>query len=268
MQVLHNSSLRKFKEKLKVQNYSENTINSYVYEVTEFLKLFNKNCNSITNKELVDKLESLQISVSKRSLLINSLKLFSKLILNRKFTFVGTKHPRKPKSLPKVVSHIDMINSIQSINNLKHKSIISLAYSTGIRISELCNLKIGNIDSKRMLILIENGKGRKDRYVPLSDSILSLLRLYFKRYKPILYLFESNAKQKYSKSSCRAIWKKFRKNTQLSFHSIRHSCFTRLLETGTDIRIIQKIAGHSNIKTTEIYTHVSNEMLNKINLPC
>jgi site-specific recombinase XerD len=133
-------------------------------------------------------------------------------------------------------------------------------------VSEIVNLKIKDIDSKRMLIHIKNAKGRKDRIVPLSEKVLILLREYFMQYKPKEYLFNGQNSTQYSIGSCQEIYKKYIDATG-HIHTLRHSCFTNLLENNTDIRIIQKIAGHSNVKTTEIYTHVSNQILSKVNLP-
>jgi site-specific recombinase XerD len=127
------------------------------------------------------------------------------------------------------------------------------------------NLKVEDIDSQRMLIHIKNAKGRKDRMVPLSITVLKLLRNYYLRYKPIEYMFNGQKSNQYSVGSCQKIYKKYI-DPSTSIHALRHSSLTGLLENGTDIRIIQKIAGHSSSKTTEIYTHVSNQLLSKVNL--
>ena len=130
----------------------------------------------------------------------------------------------------------------------------------------MVNLKIEDIDSKRMLIHIKNAKGRKDRLVPLSKNVLELLREYWKEYKPKIYLFNGQSSDQYSIQSCQKIYKKYIDESS-SIHTLRHSSFTNLLENGTDLIIIQKIAGHSSSKTTELYTHVSNGLLSKIKLP-
>ena len=135
-----------------------------------------------------------------------------------------------------------------------------------MRVSEIVNLRIEDIDSKRMIIEIKNGKGKKDRIVPLSQNILELLRKYYREYNPIEYLFNGQNSPRYSSNSCNKIVKKYL-GDKYHMHQLRHSCFTNLLENGTDLRIIQKIAGHSSVKTTEIYTHVSNQILSKVNLP-
>lgn len=149
---------------------------------------------------------------------------------------------------------------------MKHKAIITLAYSVGLRVSEIINLKIEDIDSKRMIIFIKNAKGKKDRIVPLSNNILELLRKYWLEYKPTIYLFNGQNSSQYSSGSCNNIVKKYI-NEKYHFHLLRHSCFTHLIENGTDCRIIQKLAGHSNIKTTEQYLQISNNVLSKLTLP-
>jgi len=154
---------------------------------------------------------------------------------------------------------------ISNIDNLKHKAIISIAYSVGLRVSEVINLMITDIDSKRMIIYINKAKGNKDRIVPLSPDILNLLRIYYKKHKPSLYLFEGQYKNQYTACSCNKIIKKYL-GTEYHFHMLRHSSFTYLLESGVDLRIIQRLAGHKNSKTTEIYTHVSTDLLKQINL--
>jgi site-specific recombinase XerD len=135
-----------------------------------------------------------------------------------------------------------------------------------MRVSEIINLKISDIDSDRSLIYIYNAKGNKDRVVPLSDKIRLILRDYYKEFNPKTYLFNGQFGLKYSSKSCNQIVKKYL-GENYHFHTLRHSSFTALLECGTDLRIIQSIAGHSSSKTTEIYTHVSNNLLNKVQLP-
>jgi site-specific recombinase XerD len=205
-------------------------------------------------------------SVSQQNQIINAIRFLYKFGLDKKYDKVSFKRPKSEKKLPQVIDHNHIITQLNKIENLKHKSLLSLAYSVGLRVSEVINLKIEDIDSKRMLIHIKNAKGRKDRIVPLSENMLTLLRNYFKQYHPVKYLFNGQNSPKYSSSSCNAIVKKYL-GEKYHIHQLRHSCFTNLLETGVDLRIIQKIAGHSNVKTTEIYTHVSNQLLSKINLP-
>jgi site-specific recombinase XerD len=205
-------------------------------------------------------------SVSQQNQVINAIRFLYKFGLNKKYDKVSFKRPKSEKKLPRVIDGEFIKERLVKIENIKHKAILTLTYSVGLRVSEIVNLKIEDIDSKRMLIQIKNAKGRKDRLVPLSPNVLNLLRDYFKQYRPTQYLFNGQETDQYSIRSCQQIYKKYI-DPNSSIHTLRHSSFTNLLENGTDLRIIQKIAGHSSSKTTEIYTHVSNSILSKINLP-
>jgi site-specific recombinase XerD len=204
--------------------------------------------------------------VSQQNQVINAIRFLYKFGLNKKYDKVSFKRPKSEKKLPKVVDGEFIRTQLSKIENIKHKAVLTLTFSVGLRVSEIVNLKIEDIDSKRMLIHLKNAKGRKDRIVPLSEKVLIILRSYFIQYRPKEYLFNGQKSNQYSVGSCQAIYKKYIDPTG-HIHTLRHSCFTNLLESGTDLRIIQKIAGHSNVKTTEIYTHVSNQLLGKVNLP-
>jgi len=186
--------------------------------------------------------------------------------LNKKYDKVSFTRPRGEKKLPVVIDNDFIIKQLSKIENIKHKAILSITYSVGLRVSEVINLKIEDIDSKRMIIHIKNAKGRKDRVVPLSEKILKLLREYFLEYRPNTHLFNGQKSLTYSSGSCNKIVKKYL-GDKYHIHQLRHSCFTHLLECGVDLRIIQTIAGHSSSKTTEIYTHVSKKVLSNMNLP-
>jgi integrase len=205
-------------------------------------------------------------SISQQNQIINAVKFLYEKVLDRKYGKVCFERPRKEKHLPQVIDKELILTKLATMQNKKHKAIIMLAFSVGLRVSEVINLKIEDIDSNRMIINIRQAKGRKDRVVPLSENVLKMLREYFKEYKPKTYLFNGQFDSKYSTTSCNQIVKHNIGNG-FHFHLLRHSCFTSLLEQGTDLRIIQKIAGHSSSKTTEIYTHVSNQLLSKVALP-
>ena len=256
------------KQKLKYLNYSKNTIKCYLFYINEFLdKNFNIYPTKLNSGDFQSYLDNYEFSsISQQNQIISAIKFFYRYGLDKKYGKVSFKRPRKEKHLPSVIDSKYLINHIEKIKNLKHKSILSIAYSVGLRISEVLNLKIEDIDSKRMVIYINNSKGNKDRIVPLSENILKLLRKYWLKHKPNKYLFNGQFKDQYSGTSCNKIVKKYL-GDEYHFHTLRHSCFTTLLESGVDIRIIQKIAGHSSIKTTEVYTHVSKKLLNSINLP-
>ena len=255
-------------EKFIYLNYSPKTRDNYLSHIRSFLNSIGDkqiiHCNSNDFQSYLDSYKF--TSVSQQNQVINAIRFLYKFGLNKKYDKVSFKRPKSEKKLPKVVNGEFIKSQLSKIENLKHRAILTLTFSVGLRVSEITNLKIEDIDSKRMLIYIKNGKGRKDRIVPLSEKVLNLLRDYFIQYKPKEYLFNGQNSTQYSIGSCQAIYKKYIDPTG-HIHTLRHSCFTNLLENNTDLRIIQKIAGHSNIKTTEIYTHVSNQILSKVNLP-
>ena len=254
-------------QKLKYLNYSDRTIKSYLFYINQFLNSIKTSPTRLTSSDFQSYLDNYNFtSVSQQNQVINAIRFLYKFGLGKRYDKVSFKRPKSEKKLPKVIDDEFIKKQLSKIENIKHKSILTLTYSVGLRVSEIVNLKIEDIDSKRMIIHIKNAKGRKDRIVPLSQTVLELLRNYFTVYKPKTYLFNGQNSLKYSPNSCNKIVKKYLgKNYHI--HQLRHSCFTNLLENGTDLRVIQKIAGHSNVKTTEIYTHVSNQMLSKVNLP-
>lgn len=261
------STLKICEQKLNYLNYSKNTIKCYLWYINEFLKSQTKSAKHLNSKDFQSYLDNYNFtSVSQQNQVINALRSLYKFGLNKKYDKVSFKRPKKEKKLPRVIDGRLIKKRLSEIDNLKHKTILTLTYSVGLRVSEVVNLKIDDIDSSRMLIYIKNAKGRKDRVVPLSNYVLELLREYCKEYKPKVYLFNGQKSLQYSVGSCQKIYKKYiDKNS--SIHTLRHSSFTKLLESGCDLRVIQKIAGHSSSKTTEIYTHVSNQMLSNVNLP-
>jgi site-specific recombinase XerD len=255
-------------EKFIYLNYSPRTSDNYMSHIKSFLESLGDkqiiHCNSNDFQSYLDSYNF--TSISQQNQIINSIRFLYKEVLNKKYDKVSFKRPRTEKKLPKVIDGEYIKSQLSKIVNLKHRAILTLTYSVGLRVSEVVNLKIVDIDSKRMLIHIKNAKGRKDRIVPLSQTVLELLREYFKEYKPKEYLFNGQSSLQYSIGSCQKIYKRYI-DSESSIHTLRHSSFTNLLESGTDLRIIQKIAGHSSTKTTEIYTHVSNKILSKISLP-
>jgi site-specific recombinase XerD len=254
-------------QKLKYLNYSDRTAECYLSYIKQFLDRIEIPPTRLGSQDFQTYLDNYKFtSVSQQNQVINAIRFLYKYGLDKKYDKVSFKRPKSEKKLPRVIDGEFIKERLSKIDNIKHKAILTLTYSVGLRVSEVVNLKIEDIDSKRMLIQIKNAKGRKDRLVPLSPNVLNLLREYFKQYRPVEYLFNGQLTNRYSIGSCQQIYKKYiDKNS--SIHTLRHSSFTNLLENGTDLRIIQKIAGHSSSKTTEIYTHVSNAILSKINLP-
>jgi len=265
---LNSKIIKICEQKFITLNYSPKTKNCYIFHIKGFINSIGYkqiiHCNAKDFQSYIDNYNF--SSISQQNQVINSIRFLYKFGLERKYDKVSFKRPKSEKKLPKVIDGDSILEKLSKIENLKHRTILTLTYSVGLRVSEIVNLKIGDIDSKRMLIHIKNGKGRKDRIVPLSQTVLNLLRNYYRQYRPIDYLFNGQNSTQYSIGSCQKIYKKYIDN-ETSIHNLRHSSFTNLLENGTDIRIIQKIAGHSNVKTTEIYTHVSNQLLSRVRLP-
>ncbi len=267
-----------FRTILEMKRYSKNTIENYISCLYQFSNFFEYNEHHIENlydKDLILSLikivKTKKYSVSSQKQLIGAIKLFYREYFKRDIDFSIIYPSRKTEFIPDVLSKNEVKNILSSINNLKHKSIIATIYGLGLRISEVIELKVNNIDSQRMLVSIKNSKGNKDRLVMLPENLLLLLRKYFKEYKPQNYLFEGRSGQVYSETSIRNILKKaLRQNNitkHITVHSLRHSFATHLLENGTDIRIIQKLLGHKSLKTTIQYTKVSEATLQSVKSP-
>jgi len=261
--------------KLIVLNYALNTCKTYVSLFKKFLYAHkNIAINEIDEILINEYLQNLAKNNASKSLLnqtINAIKFYFEVVLEMPNRFYKINRPRKSVSLPKVISKDNVFEIIKNCTNTKHKAMLALLYSSGIRRSELLNLKIEDIDSKRMLIFIKDSKGNKDRYVPLSKFALMYLRKYYIEWKPKLYLFEGQTKDQYSASSLNKLIKTAAKKAKIkqvvSAHTFRHSFATHLLEEGTDLRMIQAILGHGSSKTTEIYTHVAKTHLNMVKNP-
>lgn len=257
-----------YSEDLRFKNYSENTIKNYASQVELFLKYFQDMATkpSEISESKIKEWLMLANSINGRKHRLSAVKLFYKITGKQPLKFKHIEYPKSERKLPKIIDKSHILASIESIENIKHKAIIMLAYSTGMRVSEVCNLEIKDIDSKRMIITINQAKGRKDRIVPLSLKVLEVLRQYFIEYQPKQYLFNGQFDLHYSATSCNQIVKKYL-GKDYHFHQLRHSNATALLESGTDLRIIQKLLGHSSSKTTEIYTHVSTALINRVQTP-
>jgi integrase len=195
--------------------------------------------------------------------MISALKLFYKIIGQPK-KMRNIKCPRREYHLPKILPPQYVLNKINSIENLKHKAILKLGINLGLRVSEVINLKIVDIDSPNACIHIVSGKGNRDRNLPLCDGLLKLLRDYYRVFKPIEYLFNGQKSNQYSVTSCEAIYHKY-VDKVTAFHTLRHVCFTNLVNQNESMGRIQSLAGHKNITTTQRYLHITHEHLR--NLP-
>lgn len=261
--------------KLEQRRYSLNTAKTYISCFEKFMEAFSdQNLLSINELEIQNYLKTLsrkKTSSSYLNQMINSIKFYYETVLKMPNRFYIIDRPMKSSSLPKVISQNEVKRIIESTNNVKHKCIVSVLYSAGIRRQELLDLKIEDIDSERMLINIRQGKGKKDRVTVLSKKVLIDLRLYFKEWQPKTYLFEGKPGQKYGASSIGKIIDRAAKKAKISKkvtpHMLRHSFATHLLESGTSLRHIQTLLGHNSSKTTEIYTRVTLHNIQNLKSP-
>jgi len=268
--------LKKFKYWMRSRRYSESTISSYTESLVIFLKFYSKKeIKNIDHDDLIkfnnEYILGKKLSASYQNQIINGIKLFFRTVEVRSLDIDLIHRPKRSKILPNVLSKEEVKLILDAPGNLKHKAMLSLIYSCGLRRSELLFLKPGSIDSKRKLLNIKQAKGRKDRIVPLSEKIIGMLREYYVSYKPEIWLFEGQSGGQYSAESLAKVLKqslhKAGINKPVSLHWLRHSYATHLLEAGTDLRFIQELLGHSSSKTTEIYTHVSTKSLQNIKSP-
>lgn len=268
--------IERFQDYLYSKRYSQNTIQVYVEVVKTFIRFHNNPELSATYKTLIQEFNLNYIlrkglSESYQNQLINSLKLY--LFVNEvpDVTISAIERPKRAQNLPTVLSLNEIERILNSPKNTKHRTILSLIYSSGLRAGELINLRISDIDSDRMVIHIREAKGKKDRIVPLSKSVLELLRIYYVDYKPKNFLFNGSEGGPYSYASLRAIFRKAVEQADIkkkcTLHTLRHSYATHLLESGVNLRFIQDLLGHSSPKTTMIYTHVSSDASRKIESP-
>lgn len=274
-QVNHNAFVE-YRNQLQLRSYSINTQRMYLSEFSELLIILDDyKIQNLDAKRLKDYflycVQNLKMKERKLNGKINAIKFYFEKVLHRPKMFFDIPRPKKPSTLPKLLSKKEVRLIINSTSNFKHRVAIKLCYGMGLRVSEVVNIKLHHIDSSRMLVHIVGAKGKKDRYVPLPDSILNELRTYYKTYSPKDYLFEGRYGGIYSKSSLQSVFKKAMLkagiNKKIGIHGLRHSYATHLLEAGADLRFIQELLGHYSIKTTQIYTKVSNSSISKIKSP-
>jgi site-specific recombinase XerD len=275
--AVNRSALKRMHEELLLKAYSENTIKTYCGEFAQLLYIINNvDVNTLTPERLRSYFlyctQKLKLSENVIQSRMNAMKFYFEQVLKRdKMFFEEIPRPKKKSSLPKVISQKDIVKLFSVIENHKHLLMLKLCYGMGLRVSEIVGLKISNIDSYRMMVHIEEAKGKKDRYIPLPQSVLYDLRTYYKEYKPKDFLFEGQYGGQYAIRSVQAVFKtamkKAKINKTVGIHGLRHSYATHLMEAGTDIVFIQKLLGHKSMKTTEIYAKVTNKQLSKVKSP-
>ena len=273
---VNKAALKRMHELLLLKAYSPNTIKTYCLEFSQLLYLLKETpVDTLTPERLrayflycINKQKLSENLIHSR---INAIKFYFEQVLHREKFFIEIPRPQKKSSLPKVMSKRDISKIFSRMDNLKHRIMLKLCYGMGLRVSEIVNLKITDIDSSRMLVYIEAAKGKKDRCVVLPSSVLDELRNYYRVYRPKTYLFEGQHGGQYAIRSAQAVFKsamrKAKINKSVGIHGLRHSYATHLLECGTDMFFIQKLLGHKDIKTTEIYAKVSNRQLGNIKSP-
>ena len=263
---------------MELQNLSYHTQRSYLASVTGLARFYKESPDKMTKEKIEDYLLYLKLEKGNApnscSSVLTGLRFFYKNVTGKEIPVTYSVR-RTPRKLPEVLTMEEIWNIICATNNLKHRMILMTTYSAGLRASEVIKLKPKHIESKRMLIKVEEGKGKKDRYTLLSKKLLIELRSYYKKCRPKTYLFPSSFKKKkdqlLSYESIRSVYEKARKKAGVKkgagLHTLRHSFATHLLEAGYDIRKIQVLMGHARLTTTMIYLHVSSETLSKIPSP-
>jgi integrase/recombinase XerD len=271
------AQIERFKQWLRSKRYSESTITTYCEALKSFLVFYReKAIIDISNEDVImynnEYILKNNLSASFQNQIVNAIKLFFQTIRDTKMLVDKIHRPKRAKVLPNVLSKEEIKLILNAHANIKHKMMLSLIYSCGLRCGELLALKPVHIDSNRNIVLLKNAKGKKDRIAPLSPKILEMLREYYTVCKPTTYLFEGQIEgQPYDARSLQLILKQALKKTGITkpatLHWLRHSFATHLLESGTDLRYIQELLGHSSSKTTEIYTHVSTKSIQQIKSP-
>ncbi|WP_338647907.1 site-specific tyrosine recombinase/integron integrase [Flavobacterium sp. KS-LB2] len=269
--------ITKFIQWLSSKRYSPSTIKTYSEALKSFLIFYReKQIAEITNEDVIiynnEFILKNNLSASYQNQIVNALKLFFKTIQDKQIIIDTIHRPKRGKVLPNILSKEEIKLILTVLTNTKHKTMLSLIYACGLRRSELLQLTFKDIQADRKLLVIKQSKGKKDRIVPISDKIIEMLRDYYKEYRPKKWLFEGQRENtKYSDRSLEEVLKKSIRlaqiNKPVSLHWLRHSYATHLLESGTDLRYIQELLGHSSSKTTEIYTHVSTKNIQNIKSP-
>jgi integrase/recombinase XerD len=262
-------------DKLELRRYSLNTARTYIQMFEQFINHFyDVELLSLNEQDIRGYLLHLIQSGKSDSVVnqsINAIKFYYEVVLEMPNRFYSVERPMRQEKLPEILSKEEVKSIIEKTKNIKHRCIVSLLYSAGLRRGELINLKIKDIDSKRMVVVVKNAKGKKDRNTLLSKSLLVDLRKYYRTFKPTEYLFEGARGGKYSASSILKIIVRAAREAgiakKVTPHMLRHSFATHLLEAGTDLRYIQALLGHNSPKTTEIYTHVATHQYKLIKNP-
>ena len=254
-------------KKIILKGYSAHTRNSYKSEMIVYLTYHRgQEIESLSKKQIESYiyhlLKKYRISESRQNLAINAIKFYYEQVLDKDRTYYDIQRPKKSKTLPNVLSQEEVMRLLKAPENIKHKAILTVLYSAGLRLNEVIQLRVEDIHSDEGFIFIKGAKGKKDRKTILSHYLLKLLRQYYINHKPAYWMFEGASGGQYSATSVSKIFRravtKAKVNAWATPHTLRHSFATHLLQQGVNLRIIQSMLGHSSAKTTQIYTHVLN----------
>ena len=262
---------------MRLRNYSHKTIKAYSSCIRSLVNHFSpRHPRDLTDDDLraylLHLIEDCEFESSTINQVINALRFLYVDLYKREMQLGDLPRPQKEKKLPEVLSEEEVVRIFNAVDNLKHKTILMLIYSAGLRVGEVVRIRLSDVDEQRKLIHLHKAKGAKDRYTILSTSLLEILAEYLQEYRPKEFLFEGQGDRRhYSERSVQHIFERAANDAGIqkpvSVHTLRHSFATHLLEAGTDLRYIQELLGHSSSKTTEIYTHVSKKSIGNIVSP-
>jgi site-specific recombinase XerD len=267
----------RIKEDLLLKAYSPHSQSAYLRCARHFASHYMRSPEEMGEQEirgfLLHLVRDRKASPATLGMYVNALKFLYNVTLKRPEEVKGISHPKRPKTLPVILSPQEVLRILAAVRSVKHKAIMATAYAAGLRISEVCGLRIADIDSQRRRIHIRAGKGKKDRYVMLGESLLALLRQYYQAARPTgEYLFPGYKPHRpLCTTAVNQVLRKVLRETGLAkrvtMHTLRHCFATHLLEAGTDIRILQVLLGHSSIRTTLRYTHITDRLVQKLVSP-
>ena len=267
---------QKMLDDLQLRNYSDRTIKAYLRCVSQFAQHFGKSPDQLGPAQIREYqlylIKQKQCSWAVFNQTVCALRFFYNTTLGCKEMIEEIPYPRFEKRLPVVLSKTEVAALLQAVSNLKHRALLTTLYATGLRVSEVTHLVVTDIDSGRMIVQVRQGKGRKDRFVMLSPTLLTLLRQYWKAYQPRHWLFPGQNRNHPINDAtayriCQQAARAAKLSKSVSPHCLRHSFATHLLEAGTDLRTIQLLLGHRNLKTTAVYLHVSTLALRSTTSP-
>lgn len=261
---------------LLLKRYSWRTIKSYKNCFRQFIKHYDDiKPSQITRQQINDYLATLvrerHVSISYQSQMMSAIKMFYAAVIEQESKVKGLFQPKKPQKLPKVLTEEEVRALLRAVDNLKHRCLLMLIYSGGLRLGELINLRLPDLQPEKNRLFVRAGKGNKDRCTLLSEKAWHLLKVYLEIYKPVEWVFEGPNGGQYGERSVQELFTRAKRrsmvNPEATVHTLRHSFATHLLEKGVDLRYIQELLGHASSKTTEIYTHITKKGWDKIRSP-